>query len=70
MNTSIYQIGTEEPRGVVGSRAARGQTLEDALGDAKERSRSRWVKSAWVRESYAGGKLGPVIATFIKGQHV
>lgn len=62
-----YQIGTSEPRNVVGSRAARGSTLEEAIEECRERSLSRSVREAWVRP-VEDGKMGDVIATFVKGR--
>lgn len=66
---SYYQIGTSEPHGVVGSRAARSDILEEALEECRNRSTSRYVKEAWIRE-VENGKLGDVIATFIDGERV
>lgn len=65
-----WQVGTEEPNEVVGSRAARGSTLADAVADAMERSRGRGIRSAWVREDVPGRGLGPVLVTFVKGRPV
>lgn len=63
-----YQIGTEEPRECVGSRAAKSEELAEALKECQEYSLSRHIKSAWLRE-FNGGSLGlgPVIIIFKKG---
>lgn len=67
---SRYQVGTAEPDEVVGSRAAQGETLMEAFADARARSRSDHVGEAWVREVGEGGRLGPRLATFRRGQAV
>jgi len=64
-----YQIGTSEPRGVVGSRASRSENLSQALEECREYSRYRHVKEAWLR-TFENGTLGDVIATFRKGVRV
>lgn len=61
-----YQIGTSEPRGVVGSRKAQSDNLDEALEECRERSLSRSIKEAWIRP-FENGSLGDVIATFVKG---
>lgn len=61
-----YQIGTSEPYGVVGSRAARSDVLEEALEECRVRSMSRSIKEAWIRP-VENGRLGSVIATFVNG---
>jgi hypothetical protein len=61
-----YQIGTSEPRGVVGSRASRSNDLNEALEECRERSLSRSVKEAWLRP-VQNGRLGDVIACFVNG---
>jgi hypothetical protein len=62
-----YQIGTSEPRGVVGSRAAQSSVLEEAIEECRERSLSRSIKEAWLRP-VENGRMGDVIATFVKGK--
>lgn len=64
---AYYQIGTEEPREVVGSRAARSTSFDEALEECREYSLSRSIKSSWLRE-VANGKMGPVIVKFVKGR--
>ncbi len=64
---TYYQIGTSEPHGVVGSRAARSLDLNEALEECRNRSTSRYVKEAWIR-SVEDGKMGDVIATFVDGE--
>lgn len=64
-----YQIGTAEPYGVVGSRAAQSSNLEEAIAECQNRSRSRSVKEAWIRP-VENGRLGDIIATFVKGELV
>lgn len=66
---AIYQIGTSEPHGVVGSRAAQSGVLEEAIEECRERSCSRSIKEAWIRP-LENGRLGDVIATFVKGVRV
>jgi hypothetical protein len=61
-----YQIGTSEPRGVVGSRASKSDVFEEALEETRERSLSRSVREAWIRP-LENGHLGDVIATFVNG---
>jgi hypothetical protein len=64
-----YQIGTSEPYGVVGSRAAQSDDLEEATEECRIRSLSRSVKEAWLRP-VENGKMGDVIVTFVKGRRV
>jgi hypothetical protein len=66
---TYYQIGTSEPHGVVGSRAARSGDLEEATEECRNRSLSHSVKEAWIRP-VENGRLGDVIATFVKGELV
>lgn len=61
-----YQIGTSEPRGVVGSRAAQSTDLAEAIEECRERSLSRSIKEAWVRP-IENGKMGDVIVSFVNG---
>lgn len=61
-----YQIGTLEPRGCIGSRAAQSNILEEAIEECRQRSLSRSVKEAWLRE-VASGKLGDIVVFFVKG---
>lgn len=67
---SRYQIGTEEPRQCLGSRAASSNSLEEATLECCEYSRYRHIKKAWLRDVKADGKLGEVIVTFVKGRRV
>lgn len=62
-----FQIGTAEPHGVIGSRAARSDNWNEALEECRQRSMSRSVKEAWIRP-VSGGRMGKVLATFIKGE--
>jgi hypothetical protein len=62
-----YQIGTSETRGIVGSRAAKGTTLDQALDECAEYSRARHVKQAWVRPLTPSGQLGDVLAVYERG---
>jgi hypothetical protein len=62
-----YQIGTSEPYDVVGSRAAKSDVLEEAIEECRERSMSRYIKSAWLRP-VENGKMGDVIVMFVKGR--
>jgi hypothetical protein len=64
-----YQIGTSEPHGVVGSRAARSTDLEEAREECRNRSLSHSVREAWLRP-VEDGKMGDVIASFIDGELV
>lgn len=63
---TYYQIGTAEPRGVVGSRAAKSDDLKEALDECREYSLYRSIKEAWLRP-VENGRMGDVIATFVKG---
>lgn len=65
---TCYQIGTDEPDGVVGSRAARAEDLRGALDECREYSRAEHVREAWLREYTVGSDLGPVIARFVRGR--
>jgi hypothetical protein len=65
-----YQIGTDEPRGVVGSRRAESITLLGASVECQEYSRYRHIKRAWLREVNEDGTLGRVLATFVNGRTV
>ena len=67
---AYYQIGTAEPRGVVGSRAARSDNLADALNECREYSQSRSIKEAWLRLIEDSGSMSGVLATFVKGQRI
>lgn len=64
-----YQIGTAEPRGSIGSRPARSDILREALEEARQFSRFRYVKESWLRKRN-GWELGRVIATFKQGKKV
>lgn len=64
-----YQIGTSEPRGVVGSRAATSTVLQEAMEECRQRSLSASVKEAWIRP-VREGRMGDVIATFVRGKEV
>jgi hypothetical protein len=64
-----WQIGTEETKGIVGSRSARAGDLATALERCREYSRARHVKEAWLRE-WTDGKLGPVLVKFRRGRQV
>jgi hypothetical protein len=64
-----YQIGTSEPHDCVGSRAAKSETLEGALRECRQYSVARHVKEAWLRP-VEDGRMGDVIATFVKGNEV
>ena len=61
-----FQIGTEETRGITGSRTAKSTTLSGALKECLTFSKARHVKQAWLRECN-NGKLGEVVAVFVKG---
>jgi hypothetical protein len=63
----FYQIGTSEPLGVVGSRAAQSLDLTEAMEECRQRSLSRSVKEAWIRP-IENGRMGGVIAVFVKGK--
>jgi hypothetical protein len=64
-----YQIGTSEPKGVVGSRAAASKDLAEATEQCREYSMARHVKEAWLRP-VENGRMGDVIVRFVKGQEV
>lgn len=66
MTTRYYQIGTSEPRGCVGSRAAQSDDLDEAIEETRVRSLSRSIKAAWLRP-VENGKMGDVIVMFVKG---
>jgi hypothetical protein len=61
-----YQIGTEGPRGVVGARAAKTDTLEAAIEECRHWSLGRGIRSAWLRD-FNNGRLSDVIVTFVRG---
>jgi hypothetical protein len=62
-----YQIGTSESQGVVGSRAAQSTDFEEAKAECRERSLSRSIRRAWIRP-VVDGRMGDVIATFVRGK--
>jgi hypothetical protein len=64
-----YQIGTSEPRGCVGSRAARSDSLKEATEECRQYSLSRSIKEAWLRP-VENGRMGDVIVSFVRGKKV
>lgn len=64
-----YQIGTSEPHGVVGSRAANSDNLEEAVEECRQYSLLRIVKEAWLRP-VVHGHMGDPVVTFVKGERV
>lgn len=69
MTSPYYQIGTSEPRGVVGSRAATSTNLAEATEECRQYSMSRSIKAAWLRP-VENGRMGDVIVTFVRGEQV
>lgn len=65
--STYYQIGTEEPRNCVGSRAAQSTVPQQAEEECRQRSMGRGIKSAWLRR-VVRGQIGPVLVTYVKGQ--
>lgn len=61
-----YQIGTSEPRGVVGSRSAKSTSLDEAIEECRQYSLACSIKEAWLR-SVDKGRMSEVIITFVKG---
>jgi hypothetical protein len=64
-----YQIGTSEPNNVVGSRAAKSDSLEEATEECRQYSMNRSIKEAWLRP-VQNGRMGDVIVSFVKGKQV
>lgn len=64
-----YQIGTSEPHGCVGSRAAKSDNLEEAIEECRQYSMYRSIKEAWLRP-VENGRMGDVIVTFVDGREV